>query len=109
MEMANRLKSIPAVTAAELGEQGALLVDIRESNEVARVAIPGAHHAALSSIQQAEIPGPADQAVVFFCASGNRTNTYAGLLAAKANGRDAYIMEGGISGWYRAGLPTRTG
>lgn len=107
--MANGLKSITAAVAAELGRKGALLVDIRERNEVARVAIPGAHHAALSAIQQSEIPGPADQPVVFFCASGNRTSVYAGLLAAKANGRDAYVMEGGISGWYRAGLPTRTG
>jgi rhodanese-related sulfurtransferase len=105
----SRLKNINAVTAADLSKNGALLVDIRERGEVARIAIPGAHHAALSTLQQSEIPGPAEQAVIFFCASGGRTSTYAALLAAKANGRDAYVMDGGIGGWYRAGLPTTAG
>jgi len=51
------------------------------------------------------LPVADGQAVVYFCASGNRTRVHAARLAAKAGAADAYVMEGGINAWAQAGLP----
>jgi len=102
-------KNVDARTAAQMHEDGALLVDIRETGELARVRIPGAHHHALSRLESGELPLGEGQAVVFFCAGGNRTAMNASRLAAKANGAPAYIMEGGISSWHQSGLPVEMG
>lgn len=107
--MTARLESITAFAASKLVEQGALLVDIRESGELARAGVPGAAHVPLSRLAVSEIPAGSDQAVIFFCASGGRTSSYASQLAAKAGARKAYVMDGGISGWMMAGLPTEQG
>ena len=107
--MARSLKSIDAVAAARLMNQGALMVDVRESGEYARARIPGSHNVALSRFDLSELPLKPDQAVVFFCASGNRTNIYAARLAEKAGAADAYVMRGGLSAWGQAELPVETG
>ncbi len=107
--MAVKLESVTAFAASKLTEKGALLVDIRESGELARARLPGAAHLPLSRLAVSEIPAASGQPVIFFCASGGRTASYASQLAAKAGDRKAYVMEGGISGWMMAGLPTEQG
>jgi rhodanese-related sulfurtransferase len=109
MKMANKLKTVGVSEAAALMKSGALLVDVRESGEFARAHIPGSQHLALSSLDRGELAPAPGQAVVFFCASGMRTATNAGRLAAKAGGAEAYAMEGGLSAWGRAGLPVEAG
>ena len=107
--MASSLKSIDAATAAKLMDQGALMVDVRESGEYARARIPGSQNIALSRFESSELRLGPDQAVVFFCASGNRTRVHAERLAEKAGTAAAYVLEGGLSGWAEAGLPVETG
>ncbi|HVZ14429.1 MAG TPA: rhodanese-like domain-containing protein [Bauldia sp.] len=102
-------KNIDARTAARMQQEGALLVDIRESGELARARIPNAHHHALSRLEVGDLPLGKDQPVIFFCAGGNRTAMNAARLAAKANGAPAYLMQGGISAWHQSGLPIETG
>lgn len=103
------MQTIDAPTAARLKDQGALMIDVREPGEYARARIPGSTNIALSGFEVASLPLGPRQAVVFFCASGARTSTYAGRLSAKAGRADAYIMAGGISAWGRAGLPVESG
>ena len=107
--MAHTLKGVDTARAAELMRKGALMVDVRESYEFASARIPGSHNAALSNIETSDLPLAPGQAIVFFCASGNRTGMHASRLAAKANGSDAYVMSGGIAAWARAGLPVERG
>jgi rhodanese-related sulfurtransferase len=85
-----------------------LLVDVREPNEVAVEAYPGAVVVPLSSFNPQEIPEPAGKQVVFACRSGKRSVTAS--LAAQAAGLpyDKHLA-GGMLGWKAAGLPTRTG
>ena len=85
------------------------MVDVRESGEFARVRIPRSQNIALSRFEISELPVSPGQAVVFFCASGNRTNVYAARLAEKAGEAEAYVMVGGISAWGAAGLPVESG
>ena len=85
-----------------------LLVDVRESNEVAVEAYPDAVVVPLSGFDPQDIPDPAGKQVVFACRSGKRSVTAS--LAAQAAGF-AYDkhLEGGILGWKAVGLPTKTG
>lgn len=103
--MAN-LKKISPSEAKALIEQGAVLVDIREGDERARVQIPGSEHLPLSKLGQTpKAPGEKGQVIVFHCKTGNRTAVNAAKLSDKSQ-CEAYILEGGIDAWAAAGLPT---
>jgi rhodanese-related sulfurtransferase len=85
-----------------------LLVDVREPNEVAVDAYPGAVVVPLSSFDPQGIPDPHGRQVVFACRSGKRSVTAS--LAAQAAGLpyDKHLA-GGMLGWKAAGLPTNSG
>jgi rhodanese-related sulfurtransferase len=85
-----------------------LLVDVREPNEVAVEAYPGAVVVSLSDFDPQDIPDPQGKQVVFACRSGKRSVTAS--LAAQAAGL-AYDkhLAGGMLAWKAAGLPTKTG
>jgi rhodanese-related sulfurtransferase len=100
------LKSISPQRAAELMRNGAVLIDIREANEFARERIPGARHHALSQLDASNPAQPGDDVLVFHCRSGARTKMNAPRLAASAGNCKAYVLDGGIDAWKRAGLPT---
>lgn len=96
--------SLPIISVAEarkLIDQGAVLVDVREADEHARERIPGARHAALSSLDGMIAAGGAP-AVIFHCRSGSRTQANAPRLAAAAE-VDAYVLEGGLEAWKKSG------
>jgi rhodanese-related sulfurtransferase len=86
-------------------DQGAVLVDIREADEHARERVPGARNRPLSRLTSLESSGA--QTVIFHCRSGARTAANAPRLAS-ATGCQAYILEGGLDAWKRAGLPVET-
>jgi rhodanese-related sulfurtransferase len=98
----------PEQVAKGMAEGRYLLVDVREPNEVAVEAYPGAVVVPLSTFDPQEIPDPASKQVVFACRSGKRSVTAS--LAAQASGL-AYDkhLAGGMLAWKAAGLPTRTG
>ncbi len=101
------LKTISPSAAAELVLKGAVLIDIRDKDEHLREGIPGARHHALSRIDAETPVRPGDDIVVFHCRSGARTTGNAARLAAAAETCEAYILEGGLDAWKRAGLPIR--
>lgn len=96
------LPSIGPVEAKRLLEQGAVLIDIRETDEYARENIPGARNKPLNELPV--LDGVEGAPVIFHCRSGNRTAANAGRLAA-ARPRDAYVLDGGIDAWKKAGFP----
>jgi len=103
------LPSINATDARNLLDQGAVLVDIREANERAREKIPGAFHMPLSSLDDADFALHQGRPVIFHCKSGARTGANAPRLAAKLGGDwEAYVVEGGLDAWKKAGLPVAT-
>lgn len=95
------LPTIDVSRARRLIDEGAVLVDIRESDEHARESVPGARHHALSRLSSIDTQGAT--AVIFHCRSGARTAGNAQRLAASVE-CDAYILEGGIDAWRKAGL-----
>ena len=82
----------------------ALLIDIREDDEFARRHIPGALSRPLSRFEAVALPELAGTDVIFTCRSGMRTAANAERLAAPVSG-NAFVLEGGLDGWERAGLP----
>ena len=98
----------PEEVAKGMAEGRYLLVDVREPNEVAVEAYPGAVVVPLSAFDPQDIPDPGGKQVVFACRSGKRSVTAS--LAAQAGGL-AYDkhLAGGIIAWKAAGLPTKTG
>jgi rhodanese-related sulfurtransferase len=101
--------SLPTISpdrAKHLLDQGAILVDIREADEHAREKISGAMLLPLSKLDEADLAVHEGKPVLFHCRSGARTLANAPRLAGKvAEGCDAYIVEGGLDAWKKAGLP----
>lgn len=101
--------TLPTITPAEaarlMREQGAMLVDVREPDEHARARIPGATNLPLSRLHEAELAVQQGKPVLFHCRSGARTAGHAASLAEKAEGCQAFIVQGGLDAWKAAGLP----
>ena len=98
------LPSLSPQQAQALRAQGAVLVDIRNPDEYAREHIPGAVPWPIT--QPAEHLPDGATALVFHCRSGARTQAHAAELAGAA-GCQAYLLEGGLDAWRRAGLPVQ--
>jgi rhodanese-related sulfurtransferase len=96
--------SLPSISPAEakrLLDQGATLIDIRGRDEHARERIQGARNLPVESLTT--LDGD-NRIAIFHCRSGQRTAKHAAKLA-EATSCEAYIVEGGIEAWKRAGLP----
>lgn len=104
--------SLPTITpsdARRLLDGGAILVDIREADEHAREKIPGARHMPLSKLDETEIAVHQGKPVIFHCKSGARTLANASRLVGKLGPScEAFVIEGGIDAWRKAGLPVVT-
>ena len=90
----------------EAGERF-VLVDVREESEYGAGHLPGAIHIGKGVIErdiEAKVPDPATP-LVLYCGGGFRS-----ALAADAIQKMGYSnvisMDGGWSGWVKAGLPT---
>lgn len=99
------MKTIKPEAAAALLREGATLIDVREPDEHARERIPGAHNMPLSQMEEAELAVQQGRPVLFHCRSGARTAGSAERLSAKAGLCEAFVVEGGLDAWKRAGLP----
>jgi rhodanese-related sulfurtransferase len=97
----------PEEVSQGMAEGRYLLVDVREPNEVAVDAYPGAVVVPLSGFDPHAIPDPKGKQVVFACRSGKRSVTAS--LAAQAEGlpHDKHLA-GGMVAWKAAGLPTHS-
>jgi rhodanese-related sulfurtransferase len=103
------LSKISPLNAKRLLDQGAILVDIREADEHAREKVLGARHLALSKLDEADLALQAGNPVIFHCRSGARTTASASRLTQKVGGVcEAFVVDGGIDAWKKAGLPVVT-
>jgi len=101
------LRTLSVQDAKRLVDAGALLVDIREPDEFAREHIPQARSQPVSVLTSAGVNVGDASAVVFHCRSGMRTRAHADRLA-HAVPCEAFILEGGLDAWKKAGLPIST-
>lgn len=86
----------------------AVLLDVREPDEVLGVRTDGTVHLPFSTISTQLDRIPRDRPVLVMCAAGSRSAAVAAHLLA--NGwTDVANVAGGIVAWERAGLPVRHG
>lgn len=103
------LRTVSPEKARDMLNEGAILVDIREADEHARERIASARSLPLSTLDQADIELHRGKPVIFHCRSGQRTQMNAAKLEARAGeGCEAFIVEGGLDAWRKAGLPVVT-
>jgi rhodanese-related sulfurtransferase len=110
MELKRAMRGFKNVTPAEavqlINKENAIVLDVRESNELAQGAIRGAKHLALSVLKQRvdELKSHADQPVIAYCRAGNRSNEACEILK-KNNFSNVMSLKGGLEGWKTANLP----
>lgn len=91
--------------AQALLAEGAVLVDIRGTDEHRRSRIAGARSLPLDTLDASTLAACAgDAPVIFHCRSGLRTAANSARLAAAAQARPACCLAGGLDAWRRAGL-----
>jgi rhodanese-related sulfurtransferase len=84
-----------------------VLVDVREESEYAAGRLPGAVHIGKGVIErdiEAKVPDPGTP-VVLYCGGGFRSALAADALQ-KMGYTNVVSMDGGWSGWVKAGNPT---
>jgi len=96
-------QSVTPRQAANMIQDGAVLLDIRPADEYRRRHISGAQLAPLDALPQA-MPNAAGRKVIFHCRTGIRTTANAQRLAACVDG-ESYLLAGGLDAWQASGLP----
>ena len=92
-----------------LGDGDAVVIDVREAEELAQARLDGAVHVPMSSFDPALIPTDTGKKVVFICALGQRSEQVGMYVVAEGILAEAYNMAGGLEAWAEAGLPLEMG
>ncbi|WNJ98116.1 rhodanese-like domain-containing protein [Thalassospiraceae bacterium LMO-JJ14] len=104
------VQEIDAATAKSWLDAGtAVLLDVREDQELAEARIAGATHNAMSSFNFDNIPKEAGKKVIVMCAHGMRSLQVADYLLHQGMLDEAYSLNGGIVAWAQSGFPYERG
>lgn len=105
----DRIREADARKSASLREQGAVLVDVREQDEVDQGIVPGAIHIPRGFLEMRIEDAVRDREtpIVVYCAGGVRS-AFAAEALGELGYRNVVSMAGGFSAWKAAGLPWRT-
>lgn len=96
--------NLSVAEARALLDRGIEVVDVRESAEWAEGHIPGARSLPLGELRAApHKAGLSQDAVLFVCAGGLRSQT-AARLAGHHGVKHVYSLAGGTQAWRRAGM-----
>jgi rhodanese-related sulfurtransferase len=106
--MAQLTEVDPATARKWAAEGDAVLVDVREHQELAQARINGAVHVPLSTFDPAQLPTADGKKIVILCAHGNRSQQLGQYLIEQGILAEAYNLTGGLAAWVQAGLPLDT-
>ena len=108
METQTLVKEICPSTTQQWVKEGALLVDVREKNEVAEVAyeVPNIMNIPLSEFEDRYTEIPQDRNVVVVCQGGGRSLRAASFLVN--HGYETVVnMQHGMNRWLERGFPVK--
>ncbi len=86
---------------AELLDEGIVLIDVREDDEVADGHVPGIVHISLATVPDRIDDIPTDRSVYVICAAGGRSANAVRFL--RSQGVDATNVAGGTMAWIASG------
>jgi rhodanese-related sulfurtransferase len=89
--------------AAQLIGAGAVILDVRESEEFSQGCAQGAFHIPVAALDERLDEVPADRPVIVVCRSGGRSYRAAKTLASR--GYVSLNLAGGMHAWHDEGLP----
>jgi DMSO/TMAO reductase YedYZ molybdopterin-dependent catalytic subunit/rhodanese-related sulfurtransferase/glyoxylase-like metal-dependent hydrolase (beta-lactamase superfamily II) len=98
---------VGARAAKTLIDHGALLLDVRETDEWYAERAPGAMLIPMGRVRAHEHELPRDRQIVVVCRSGGRSAAVTASL--RRSGFDAVNLAGGMCAWAAAGLPVVSG
>ena len=110
MENQTLVKEICPTITQEWVKNGALLVDVREKDEVSELAydVPNIINIPLSEFENRYTEIPKDKDVVMVCRGGGRSLRAAGFLINHGYNPEKVVnMKFGIIGWVEKGFPTK--
>ncbi len=87
----------------------AVIIDVREADELAQARVPGAIHDPMSAFDPNLIAGHEGKKLVFMCAKGMRSLQVGTYLLQNDMIDEAYNLGGGIQAWAMAGGALETG
>jgi adenylyltransferase/sulfurtransferase len=96
---------IDAPTAAQSLREGALLLDVREADELAICRIEGGRHIPMRQIPENLADLPRDRPLLVLCHHGGRSMMVTRFLRANGFGQVSNIA-GGIDAWAKSVDPT---
>jgi len=99
------IDSEPVEVKNWLDSNEAILVDIRETQELNQASITGAIHMPLSNFDPSQIPKDPGKKFVLICGHGVRSYQVGTFLLERGFLDQAYHVASGIAGWAQAGLP----
>src|ERR1700733_13632378 len=100
-EIKSRIDEVDPAVVREQITNGAVLVDVRETDEFAAGHIPGARHVPRSNLEsriEGAVPDRS-QHVILYCASGQRSAYAARTLIDDLGYEHVESMRGGITLW----------
>ena len=108
MEKQTLVKEICPTTTQTWLKNGALLVDVREKDEIEQLAfdVPDILIIPLSEFEERYTEIPKDKDVVMVCAVGSRSLRAAGFLVNHGY-TNVVNMQHGITRWVQKGFPTK--
>ena len=110
MEIKRALTGTQTVTPAQavqlINKEDALILDIREDNELAQGSIRGSKHFALSILKQRvdELKQYTDKPVIAYCKMGNRSSEACNILRQN-DFTNVLSLKGGLEAWKNENLP----
>jgi len=104
-----QISEVDAATAHQWSTDGdAIIVDVREHQELAQARVDGAVHVPLSAFDPSQLPTDSGKKIIFVCAHGHRSMQISQYLTSEGLLHEAFNLTGGIAAWVQAGLPLQT-
>lgn len=106
--MTPRIPDVPTISVTEARERAAsdeaVILDVREADELVAKSIEGATHLPLSEMRERYTELPKDRPLMVICETGVRSAFVTEMLQHSGY-EDAVNVAGGIQAWANAGLP----
>jgi rhodanese-related sulfurtransferase/glyoxylase-like metal-dependent hydrolase (beta-lactamase superfamily II) len=107
------VKRIELIDVEELaerlaGDDGVLVLDVRDEEEFERAHIPGSVHIPYARLLERLDELPRDRTIAAACSGGKRSGLAASLLQREGYDSVIHVAHGGIGTWQRRGHPVKS-